>query len=318
MSAVLVTGGAGFIGSHVCETLLQTVDLVVAIDDFNPYYDPNQKRRNIARIADHPRFRLEVGSFLDSDVVRSLFEKYKISNVIHLGGYAGVRSSIQRPAIYYSTNVMGTLSLLEFAREYPVSRFVFASSSTVYGRGAEAPFREDSPLGAPLNPYGATKQAAEALCDVYWRLHGVPTVCLRFFNVYGERLRPDLALSIFSKAILRNESIPLFGDGSLKRDFTYVADVVAGLIASLRVESSIGQAINLGNDDPIEMRQLIETLGKVAGKSTRVEYLPSRSEDMPFTHADISKARRLLGYEPQVDIEDGVRRYYDWLRESLS
>ena len=254
--------------------------------------------------------------FCRAEAMRALFRDQRVTRVAHLGAYAGVRPSIERPLVYQKANVEGTLSLLEAAREFPVERFLLVSSSTVYGHNAPAPFREDGPLGVPLSPYGATKRAAELLGLTYHLLHRVPVVCLRPFSVYGPRLRPDLALSVFTRAILRGEPLPLFGDGSIRRDFTHVSDICAGLIAALTAENVAGETLNLGHSDPLEVRRLIELLEAACGRKARIDQQPEKPGDMPITHADLSRAERLLGYRPRVEIETGAREFVAWYRET--
>jgi len=313
--AILITGGAGFIGSHLTQILLkQSDEKLVSIDNFNDYYDPALKRENVKPVADEPRVTLIEGDFCDSAAMKRLFDEHDIDQVVHLGAMAGVRISVQKPEMYQHANVAGTLSLLEAARHHPVKRFLLASSSTVYGKGAGVPFREDAPLGIPASPYGATKRAAELLCLTYHQLHGVPTACLRPFSVYGPRLRPDLALTIFAKAVHTGTPIPLFGDGSIRRDFTHVSDICQGFISALTAEGVVGQELNIGHSDPIEMRRLIELLEKSFGKKAVIDYQPERPEDLPITYANLEKAEKLLGYAPKVLIEDGIQEYVDWFR----
>jgi UDP-glucuronate 4-epimerase len=314
--AILVTGGAGFIGSHFIELLQRQWDgPIVCLDNFNDYYDPQLKRSNVAAFADDERVSVVEADFCDAEAMRALFRERGVQYVVHLGAYAGVRVSVQRPLIYQRTNVGGTLALLEAAREFPVKRFLMASSSTVYGRGAGVPFREDAPLGIPASPYGATKRAAELLGLTYWELHDVPVVCLRPFSVYGPRLRPDLALTIFVTALERGSTISLFGDGSIRRDFTHVSDICAGLFSALTAADVIGQEINLGHSDPVEMGKLIAMLEAATGKKARIDYCPPREEDLPITYADLSRAERLLGYRPQVPLDEGLRGYVAWYRQ---
>lgn len=313
--SLLVTGGAGFIGSHFIECVLARGDeTVVCLDNFNDFYDPQIKRANVAAFSGHPRVTLVEGDFCDSTAMRRLFERHRFTHVVHLGGYAGVRSSVEKPLIYEQTNVGGTLVLLECARQFPVERFLLVSSSTVYGHSATAPFEEDAPLGRPLSPYGASKRAAEIFGQTYFQLHCVPVVCLRPFSVYGPRLRPDLALSIWTKAILAGSDLPLFGDGTIRRDFTHVSDICAGLLAAIQCPEAIGETINLGHDEPIELRQVIATLQEIIGKKAVIDYQPEKPGEMPITHANLVKARRLLAYQPRVDFADGVREFVDRVR----
>jgi UDP-glucuronate 4-epimerase len=312
---VLVTGGAGFIGSRLIERLLRRPDAkLVCLDDFNDYYSPAMKRANTADFAAEPRVKIVEASFCDADRMTQLFAAAQIDYVVHLGAYAGVRYSLANPFSYEQHNVGGTLALLEAARKHPVRRFIIASSSTVYGRNAAAPFQEDAPLGIPLSPYGASKRAAELMGLTYLDLYKIPVTIVRPFSVYGPRLRPDLAMSIFTEAILHDEPIPLFGDGSIRRDFTYIDDLCDGLEAMLTAEC-VGEAINLGHDEPIAMREVIATLERTLGKAAVIKRLPEKGGEMPVTHADLSKAKRLLNYAPKTSFDDGVRAFCEWYRK---
>jgi UDP-glucuronate 4-epimerase len=313
----LVTGGAGFIGSHLVEKLLATTDQpLVVLDNFNDYYDPRLKRQNASAWAGNARMTLIEGDYGDADTAESVLLDHDVKAVIHLAASPGVPASLKHPREYFENNVVGTVTLLDAARRRNVERFLFASSSTVYGRGAAAPFVEDAPLGIPASPYGASKRAGEIVGQTYQQLFGLPFISLRFFNVYGPRLRPELALAVFTRAILEGTPLPLFGDGSILRDFTHVSDICHGIIAALTAPNIAGQCINLGHDQPIAIRRLIELIEQAAGCKALIEHRPPRTEDMPFTHADLTKARRLLNYEPRVEIEAGVREYVDWFRET--
>jgi UDP-glucuronate 4-epimerase len=317
--SVLVTGGAGFVGSHLVEQLLRTTDRkVVILDNFNDYYDPRLKRSGVTPLVGQQRVTLVEGDFCDADLTDRLLLEHDVRAICHLGASPGVPASLQQPRQNVVNNVVGTVTLLEAARRHPVERFLFASSSTVYGRGAAAPFVEDAPLGVPASPYGASKRSAEILGQTYHQLFGVPFVSLRFFNVYGPRLRPELALAVFTRSIVQGLPLPLFGDGSVLRDFTHVCDICRGILAALTAPNLAGQAINLGHDRPIRISHLIKLIEQAAGAKAKIEHRPPRPEDMPFTHADLTKARRLLGYEPRVEIEQGVAEYVDWFRTTLS
>jgi len=312
----LVTGGAGFIGSHYIELLLErTDDSIVCLDEFNDYYSPAIKRRNIRSFENDDRVTVGELSVRDADAMQRLFSEHNIRQVMHLAAYAGVRPSIERPLVYFKTNVEGTLSLLEAARKHAVRRMVVVSSSTVYGKNATAPFSEDAPLGIPLSPYGASKQAAELISKTYLDLHSVPTVCIRPFSVYGPRVRPDLAVAIFARAILDGTPLPLFGDGTIRRDFTYVSDICEGLWAAQTVDGIEGESINLGNDEPVEIRSLIDILEQALDRKVVIDQRDEVPGEMPVTHADLSKARRLLAYEPKTPLEAGVAKYVAWLRQ---
>jgi UDP-glucuronate 4-epimerase len=309
---VLVTGGAGFIGSHLIEHLLWNgVERVVCLDDFNAYYSPARKRANIAGFVGDSRVTLIEGSFCEEECVEMVFRRHRISHVVHLGAYAGVRPSIENPAIYQRTNVAGTLTLLEAARRFPVERFLLISSSTVYGK-VSAPFLEAMPLGLPLSPYGATKRAAELLGLKYADLHAVPVVCLRPFSVYGPRLRPDLVLSIFCDAIECGRPVPIFGDGTILRDFTHVSDICEGLRAALTARGVIGECINLGHAEPFSIRTVVEMLERRLGRRARIEWHPANPDEMPVTCADLQKAGALLGYSPRVPFAAGLDDYVAW------
>ena len=313
--STLITGGAGFIGSHLAAILSARQDTpIVCLDNFNDYYDPRLKRANAERVGCLPNVSIVEGDFCDFALTESLFRQHMFQYVIHLGAYAGVRISVERPAIYQKTNVGGTLSLLEAARAHRVDRFVLVSSSTVYGTGAEIPFTEDAPLGIPASPYGATKRAAELMGLTYHALHGVPVVCVRPFSVYGPGLRPDLALTIFTAAIEAGRELPLFGDGSIQRDFTHVNDICDGLISTLTADAA-GEVINLGHSDPVEMRKIIRMIEVALGKKANINVLPERPEDLPITFANLDKAKRILGYRPKVPIAEGIQEFCDWYRE---
>jgi UDP-glucuronate 4-epimerase len=313
--SVLVTGGAGFVGSHFIELLLEECDhTIVCLDNFNDYYDPRLKRANVAGLEAEKRVSIVETDFCDREAMVELFRAHQVRQVVHLGAYAGVSPSVANPNPYERVNVGGTLSLLEAARRHPVERFLLVSSSTVYGRGAGVPFCEDQPLGIPISPYGATKRAAELMGLCYHALHGLPVVCLRPFSIYGPRVRPDLAISIFARAIDEGQPLPLFGDGTIRRDFTHVSDICQGLFAALRADNVAGETINLGHHEPVEMRYLISLLEQALGRKADIDRRPAREEDLPVTCADLTKAGRLLDYRPRVRLEEGVAHYIDWYR----
>lgn len=311
--SILITGGAGFIGSHLIETLRKETDeRLICLDNFNDYYDPRLKRTNAEAIGKLPHVEMVEGDFRDFEFTAELFRKHQVASVVHLGAYAGVRVSVDQPRVYQESNVGGTLSLLEAARQHPVDRFLLVSSSTVYGNGAHIPFVEDAPLGIPASPYGVTKRAAELMGLTYHALHQVPVVCLRLFSVYGPRLRPDLALSIFTGAIHQGRSFPLYGDGTIRRDYTHVTDICAGLIRALSADKVVGESINLGHNEPVEMQQIIKLIEDALGKKAVIDGRPERPEDLPVTCADLSKAQRLLEYRPRVPIGDGIQEFCSW------
>jgi UDP-glucuronate 4-epimerase len=315
--AILVTGGAGFVGSHLVERLLaEGCQSLVVLDNFNDYYDPRLKRGSAAGWAGDDRVKLVESDYGNPDTAERLLLEHGVRVICHLGASPGVPASLVHPRQYMQNNVVGTTVLLDAARRFGIERFLFASSSTVYGRGAAAPFVEDAPLGVPASPYGASKRAAEIVGLTYWQLFGVPFTSLRFFNVYGPRLRPELALAVFTRAVLEGTPLPLYGDGSVERDFTHVQDICSGIVAALSADGIAGECINLGHDQPITIRRLIELIEAAAGRKAMIEHREPRAEDMPFTHADLAKARRLLGYEPRIAIEAGVREYVEWYRST--
>ena len=314
--SILITGGAGFIGSHLVERFLtESDDKIVCLDNYNDYYDPAIKRKNVTAFENNPQVTMVEETFCNQEAMHRLFADCDITEVFHFGAYAGVRPSIERPHLYQKANIEGTLCLLEAARNKPVERFVMASSSTVYGGGAEAPFKEDASIGVPLSPYGASKRAAELMGLTYHALHQVPVICLRPFSIYGPRLRPDLAMTIFTAAILEGKPLPLFGDGSIRRDFTFITDFCDGVLATRTCPEAIGQCINLGHNHPVEIRRLIEILEDALGVKANIEHLDAVAGEMPVTHADLSKAQQLLGYTPKFPLADGVAEFVAWYRE---
>jgi UDP-glucuronate 4-epimerase len=315
--AVLVTGGAGFIGSHVVERLLARGDEVVILDDFNDYYDPATKERNLADVVGHPRLHVVRGDIADEEVVAHGFAVRPIRAVVHAAARAGVRPSLRDPLLYERTNIRGTLQILEQSRRTGVERVVFVSSSSVYGLTAHVPFTEADPADRPISPYAATKRAGEVLCHAYHHLYGLPIACIRLFTVYGPRQRPDLAIHLFTHRIRRGEPIRIFGDGTSARDYTFVSDIVDGLFAALDRPQPFGYEIfNLGNSHPVRLNNLVRLIEDSLGRRAVVEHRPEQPGDVQITCADIRKAQRLLGYRPCVPIEEGIQRFCSWyLRE---
>jgi UDP-glucuronate 4-epimerase len=311
---VLVTGGAGFIGSHLVESLLTAGHTIVILDDFNDFYDPRLKQANIARFAKDVIIHLV--DLRDGASVRSLFHREKFDTIAHLAARAGVRPSIQHPRLYYDTNVTGTLHLLEAARVTGVERFIFASSSSIYGASKSVPFSEDQHLSQTLSPYAATKIAGEFLCSTYSHLYQLRIVALRYFTVYGPRQRPDLAIHQFTRRICSGQPIEQFGDGTTRRDYTYIDDVIQGTMAALRYEGPLFDIFNLGESETIELKHLIVAIENALGKKAKVNQLPEQPGDMPLTCADISKAKKLLGYKPTTRLNDGLPRFVEWFLES--
>jgi UDP-glucuronate 4-epimerase len=311
---VLVTGGAGFIGSHLVEKLLACGHQVVILDNFNDFYDPQIKHANIAGFAtDVAVYHVDLR---DSDSVRNLFRREKIDAIAHLAARAGVRPSIQQPRLYYDTNVTGTLTLLEAAQVTGVERFVFASSSSVYGASKTIPFSENEHLTQTLSPYAATKVAGEFLCSTYSHLYNLRVVALRYFTVYGPRQRPDLAIHQFTRRIYAGQPIDQFGDGTTRRDYTYIEDVIHGTMAALQYEGPLFDIFNLGESDTIQLKELIVAIENVLEKKAKINRLPEQPGDMPLTCADISKARKLLGYKPTTRLREGLPRFIDWFLHS--
>src|SRR5881397_1434521 len=311
---VLVTGGAGFIGSHLAEKLLASGHQVVILDDFNDFYDPQTKHANVAGLArDVTVYHVDLR---DSESVRNLFHREKVDAIAHLAARAGVRPSIQQPRLYYDTNVTGTLLLLEAARVTGVERFVFASSSSVYGASKRIPFSEDEHLKQTLSPYAATKIAGEFLCSTYSHLYNLRVVALRYFTVYGPRQRPDLAIHQFTRRIHAGQLIDQFGDGSTRRDYTYIDDVIQGTMAALQYQGPLYDVFNLGESETIQLKELISAIENALGKRAKVNRLPEQPGDMPLTCADISKARKLLGYKPTTKLSEGLQKFIDWFLHS--
>jgi len=307
---ILVTGGAGFIGSHICRRLLADGHSVSVIDDFNDYYDPAIKRANVA--AFEGGVRVVEADIRDREAVGALFADGGFEVVIHIAARAGVRPSVLDPQLYIDTNITGTHHLLEAARKHGVRKFLFASSSSVYGLSKVVPFREDLALPQTLSPYAATKLAGEHLCGNYSHLFGLNVVCLRFFTVYGPGQRPDLAIHKFTDAIHQGRPIPQYGDGSTRRDYTYIDDIVQGVIGAMAYEGQPFDIFNLGENQTITLSDLIVEVENAVGKKAVIERLPEQQGDMPLTSADISKARQLLGYNPQTKIADGIPKFVAW------
>jgi len=315
MSRILVTGAAGFIGSHLCEALLARGDRVVALDNFDSFYDPTIKRGNLAEASRHDRFTLVEGDIRsESDVNDAL--AMGIDTIVHLAARAGVRPSIEQPLLYQDVNVRGTHVLLEACRKSSGCRFVFASSSSVYGNNKKIPFAESDNVDAPISPYAATKRAGELLCHAYYHLFGIPMTCLRFFTVYGPRQRPDLAIHKFTRLIEMGRAIPVFGDGSMMRDFTYIDDIIDGVVRAIErcCEFNI---YNLGESQPIALCELISAIERALGKKATIDRLPAQPGDVNRTYADITRATSELGYRPATDIDTGLQRFVQWFRKGV-
>ena len=312
---ILVTGAAGFIGSHVAERLLALGHEVTCLDDLNPFYALAIKRRNLAEVSalGGERFRFIEGDICNRALVEKIFAERKVDQVIHLAARAGVRPSLQEPALYQQVNVEGTVNILEAARLHGTKKLTIASSSSVYGVQSNAPFRESEPVSRPISPYAASKLATEALGHVYHHIYGLDIAMLRFFTAYGPRQRPDLAIHKFAAMIDAGQPIPVFGDGSTRRDYTYISDIVSGVVAC--TDRPIGfEVLNLGESQAIRLDQLISLLESSLGKKAVINRQPEQPGDVPLTCADITKARRMLGYAPTTPIETGIPRFIEWFR----
>jgi UDP-glucuronate 4-epimerase len=314
MSTIVVTGGAGFIGSHLCEALLRRGDHVVAIDNLNDFYEPALKRANLALLGRQRGFRFVERDVRDRAAMAAEIDGARPDAIIHLAAMAGVRPSIENPALYADVNVMGTVSLLDAAVAARVPKFLFASSSSVYGNNEKVPFSEDDRVDEPISPYAATKKAGELIAHTYAHLHGMAVSCLRFFTVYGPRQRPEMAILKFARLILAGKPVPMFGDGSMRRDFTYIDDIIDGVVRSL--DRARGYRVyNLGESRTVGLSEMIAALEKALGKKAVVQRLPEVPGDVKVTYADVSRARAELGYAPSFPLAEGLRRFAAWLRE---
>jgi len=317
MKNILVTGGAGFIGSHLVDRLLAEGDWrVTVIDDFNDFYEPTIKRENIRAHLQTARYSLKELDIRDQASLYKVFDKSEFDCIVHLAARAGVRPSLTQPQLYTETNINGTLNLLELARERRIKQFVFGSSSSVYGINAKVPFSEDDPIRQPISPYAATKAAGELLAHTYSHLYGLRCVCLRFFTVYGARQRPDLAIHKFARLLTAGKPIPVFGDGTTRRDYTFIDDIISGVRTAIDYEGTEFEVINLGESRTVELRELIVLLEQELAVKAEIQRQPLQPGDVPQTYADIEKARRLLSYDPQTPIEEGIRKFVTWFRQS--
>ena len=317
MKNILITGGAGFIGSHLVDRLLLEGNWrITVVDDFNNFYEPAIKRASVESHLAKPGFTLVEADIRDYDALQAAFADNDFDCIVHLAARAGVRPSLEEPQLYVETNINGTVNLLELARAHGVGQFVFGSSSSVYGTNDKVPFSEDDPIFNPISPYAATKAAGELICHTYSHLYDLRIVCLRFFTVYGPRQRPDLAIHKFAKFISEGRPVPVFGDGTTRRDYTYIDDIIAGVRAAIDYDQSNYEVINLGESRTVELRELISLLEQALGQSARIDPQPLQPGDVPQTFADITRARRLLNYDPQTQIEDGIRKFVEWFRES--
>jgi len=326
VTTAIISGASGFIGSHLSEALLQRRTKIINIDNFNDYYDPQIKRNNVRETREflnnnrlsEDQYIVEEGDIRDIDFLNRVFEQHKVDAVVHLAACAGVRPSIQDPVLYTDVNINGTVNLLEMCKKYNVKQFVFASSSSVYGNNEKVPFSEEDVVDYPISPYAATKKAGELLCHTYHSLYNINMACLRFFTVYGPRQRPDLAIHKFTKLISKGKPIPYYGDGSTERDYTYIEDIIDGVVKALEwAGEGKGkyEVFNLGESNTIRLSRMVAAIEDALGKKAIINQLPMQPGDVNRTFADISKAKRILGYQPKWHFEDGIAQFVRWFKE---
>lgn len=320
MKTYLITGGAGFIGSTLADRLLNENSKVIVIDNFCDFYDPNIKERNVLGNLNNSNYILYRGDIRDRKLLEEIFSNNKIDVIVHLAAMAGVRPSIENPILYQDVNCMGTQNILEAMKKYGISNLVMASSSSVYGNTKEVPFREDMIVDFAISPYAATKKANEVMTHVYHKLNDFNVIMLRFFTVFGPRQRPDLAINKFTRLMLNGDKIPMFGDGSTSRDYTYIDDIVDGIVRSINYVSNnnnVYEIINLGNSSPVKLSEMIRIIGEVIGVNPNIKVLPMQPGDVERTFADVSKAKDLLGYEPKTSFKQGIEKFVSWYKESM-
>ena len=318
MSIYLVTGGAGFIGSTLSEKLLNLENKVVSIDNFCDFYDPRIKENNIKELVKNPNFKLYRADIRDREAVKKIFDENKIDVVMNLAAMAGVRPSIENPILYQEVNCLGLQNILEEMKLHGVKNGVLASSSSVYGNCKEVPFREDMIVDYAISPYAATKKANEVMAHVYHKLYDFNIIMLRFFTVYGPKQRPDLAINKFTRLMLENKEIPMFGDGTTSRDYTYIDDIVDGIIKSCEYtlnNKNVYEILNIGNSSPTSLKEMIEIIAKALNIEPKIKQLPMQPGDVDRTYADISKAKELIGYEPKTTFKEGIRKFVEWYKE---
>jgi UDP-glucuronate 4-epimerase len=308
---ILVTGGAGFIGSHLVDALLGRGEAVVCFDDFNDFYSPALKRANVQPHLASANYRLVPGDICNAAKLEEVFRAYDIRKVVHLAARAGVRPSLEQPHLYTDVNIKGTINLLELARKHAVRQFVFASSSSVYGANKTVPFGEADRIDRTVSPYAATKFAGELMCHTYHHLYGVPTTCLRFFTVYGPRQRPEMAIHKFTRLIYEGNPVPFFGDGVSARDYTYIDDIIQGVLGAIDHPVPF-EVFNLGESSTVTLQKLVALIETISGRRAQLQHLPDQAGDVEITYADISKAKRILRYQPVTPIEIGLRRFIEW------
>jgi len=315
MSTILVTGGAGFIGSHLCESLLRDGHRVICLDNFDSFYDPNIKIKNVEEIRKQFPDQCEVitGDIRNREHLAEIFKKTRVDLIVHLAARAGVRPSIAQPLLYQDVNIGGTILLLEICKEYGIKDFIFASSSSVYGESQRVPFSEEDLHLQPISPYGVTKRAGELLCYSYHHLHRMNIACLRIFTAYGPRQRPEMAIHKFTQLVDRGEIIPMYGDGSSRRDYTYIDDLIEGILTVIHRHKGF-EIYNLGESQTTSLKELIGLIEEALGKKAKVELLDPQPGDVSITYADIKKAKRMLGYQPKVNMEEGIKRFVQWYK----
>ena len=321
MKTYFITGGAGFIGSTLAKRLLAEENKVVVMDNFNDYYNPLLKEENVKEFEGNENFKLYREDIRERESIKKIFDENNVDVVVLLAAMAGVRPSIENPILYQEVNGLGTQNILEEARYHNVKNLVLASSSSVYGNCKETPFREDMIVDFAISPYAATKKANEVMAHVYHKLFDMNIIMLRFFTVYGPKQRPDLAINKFTRLMLNNEEIPMYGDGSTSRDYTYVDDIVDGIVKSCDYvikNQSVYEILNLGNSSPVSLKEMINTIGKVLNVQPKIKQLPMQPGDVDMTFADVSKAKKLIGYEPKITFEEGITKFIDWYKNGIN
>lgn len=319
MITYFITGGAGFIGSSLTKKILESGNKVVTIDNFCDFYNPKIKENNIKEFAKNSNYKMYRADIRDKEAIKKIFDENKIDIVMHLAAMAGVRPSIENPILYQEVNCMGTQNILEEMKAHNIKNLVMASSSSVYGNCKEVPFREDMVVDYAISPYAATKKANEVMTHVYHKLFDMNVIMLRFFTVYGPKQRPDLAINKFTRLMLEDKEIPMFGDGTTSRDYTYIDDIVEGIQKSCKYcmnNENVYEILNIGNSSPVSLKEMIETIGKALGKTPKIKQLPMQPGDVDRTYADISKAKKLIGYEPKVSFEQGIKNFVEWYKQN--
>lgn len=320
MKTYFITGGAGFIGSTLTKKVLEEGNKVIAIDNFCDFYNPQIKENNIKEFENNSNYKIYRADIRDRQAIKKIFSENNIDIVMHLAAMAGVRPSIENPTLYQDVNCMGTQNILEEMKEHNIKNLVMASSSSVYGNCKEVPFKEDMVVDFAISPYAATKKANEVMTHVYHKLFNMNVIMLRFFTVYGPKQRPDLAINKFTRLMLEDKEIPMFGDGTTSRDYTYIDDIVDGIIKSCNYcikNQEVYEILNIGNSSPVSLKEMIETIGNVLGKEPKIKQYPMQPGDVDRTYADIRKAKELIGYEPKISFEQGITNFVKWYKENI-